>query len=155
MTLRREPVAHEYAPVVIRAMMKPDLSACHRIERRAVMQQYRWNETEWHDSADIFPSFVAVQGTAVTGYIVLDLRPKCVDILKIAVNPPNWRQGIGTLLIGQALDVCRRHRRKFTQTTVPLTLPLLPAMNFFKFMGWPGYSTVCGEFVTFIKESNP
>lgn len=152
MALKRDPIAHEYAPVVIRPIRKPDLCACHRIERHAVMQEYRWDEKEWHDSVDVFPTWVAVQGTAVVGYIVSDLRPKCVDILKIAVNPKNWRQGIGALLAGSAVDIAKVHRRKFTQAMVPLTLAILPTLQFFRALGWLGYLSNFGDCVTFIRE---
>jgi ribosomal-protein-alanine N-acetyltransferase len=70
----------------------------------------------------------------IVGYVLFWFLPEEVDIHNIAVHPDFRRQGIGRLLLEQAVDAARRQER--LRVTLDVRFSNAPAQNLYRSFGF-------------------
>jgi len=87
---------------------------------------------------------VAELGDPVVGFVIYELHKHSLEILKLAVWPDRWRQGVGAFIADKIVHKLSSHRRTFVTLTVRETD--LAAQLFFRAQGFRASGVLRGHF---------
>ena len=101
--------------VTVRPVERADLLSVYRIEKSVFPQPWPFSALESHLDADAFlvavtdrPSADGVDAVSVVGYVIADRTPNggvpFGHVKDLAVRPDHRRQGVGALLLQNAVD---------------------------------------------------
>jgi ribosomal-protein-alanine N-acetyltransferase len=131
-------------PVHIRWMIQRDHSAVAKIEKASF--EYPWSEKDFvlaRRPKDRI-GFVAEHSEIVVGYMIVEVQPRCVRLINMAVHPGYRRQKVGSQLIDHIgkkyLD--QRHSRCHVELEIRETN--LGGQLFFKNKGFRAVATING-----------
>jgi len=115
-------------------MTGADIENVIAIERASF--QFPWSTRFFLDElqVDCARSILAEVEGRIVGYVLFWFLPEEVDIHNIAVHPDFRRQGIGRLLLEQAVDAARRQER--LRVTLDVRFSNAPAQNLYRSFGF-------------------
>jgi ribosomal-protein-alanine N-acetyltransferase len=115
-------------------MTAADIENVIAIERASF--QFPWSTRFFLDElqVDCARSILAEVEGRIVGYVLFWFLPEEVDIHNIAVHPDFRRQGIGRLLLEQAVDAARRQER--LRVTLDVRFSNAPAQNLYRSFGF-------------------
>jgi ribosomal-protein-alanine N-acetyltransferase len=125
--------------IVIRSLVKNDLSEILRIERNSFPDP--WSENKFLEEFKLKFSYlyVAVLDNRPCGYIVLRHINDEGNIMNLAVCPECRRQGIGRKLINRIIDLARN--KKIHSIFLEVRTKNIPAIRLYESFGFKTYTT--------------
>jgi len=99
----------EFVTPTIRTMLTADIDSAAAIEARSYIYPWSWVIISDFLRADYF-SIVVQIGGAVVGYSIVSVAVAEAHILNLCIDVDRQRQGLGNLLLQEALSYARQQR---------------------------------------------